>query len=131
MVIDIKKHSKEKVKIYRSYRIHSARYLPNLEDGHKCKTMHGHTFNITIYLDGPINDKTGFVMDFFDIDKVVEKEIINKIDHKVLNDIEGLKNPSSENLTIFIWNILASKIDYLSKVTVSEDHGTGIEYSGK
>jgi len=93
--------------------------------------MHGHTFNITIYLDGPINDKTGFVMDFFDIDKVVEKEIINKIDHKVLNDVEGLKNPSSENLTIFIWNTLASKIDYLSKVTVSEDRGTGIEYSGK
>ena len=93
--------------------------------------MHGHTFNITIYLDGPINEKTGFVMDFFDLDKVVEKEIINKIDHKVLNDIEGLENPSSENLAIFIWNILTSKIDYLSKVTVSEDQGTGIEYSGK
>ena len=93
--------------------------------------MHGHTFNITIYLDGPINEKTGFVMDFFDLDKVVKKEIINKIDHKVLNDIEGLKNPSSENLTIFIWNILVRKIDCLSKVTVSEDRGTGIEYSGE
>ena len=93
--------------------------------------MHGHTFNITIYLDGPINEKTGFVMDFFDLDKVVEKEVINKIDHKVLNDIEGLKNPSSENLTIFIWNILVRKIDYLSKVAVSEDRGTGIEYSGE
>ena len=105
--------------------------MPNLEDDHICKGMHGHTFDITIYLDGPINDKTGFVIDFFDLDKVVEKEVINKIDHKVLNDIEGLENPSSENLTIFIWNILTSKIDYLSKVTVSEDRGTGIEYSGK
>ena len=93
--------------------------------------MHGHTFNIAIYLDGPINDKTGFVMDFFDLDKIVKKEIINKIDHKVLNDIEGLSNPSSENLAIFIWNKLINKIDYLSKVTVSEDHGTGIEYLGK
>ena len=93
--------------------------------------MHGHTFNITIYLDGPINEKTGFVMDFFDLDKVVEKEVINKIDHMVLNDIEGLKNPSSENLSIFIWDTLVSKIDYLSKVTVSEDRGTGIEYSGE
>ena len=131
MVIDFKKHSKEKVKIYRTYIAHSARYIPNLEDGHKCKTMHGHTFNITIYLDGPINEKTGFVMDFFDLDKVVEKEVINKIDHMVLNDIEGLKNPSSENLSIFIWDTLVSKIDYLSKVTVSEDRGTGIEYSGE
>ena len=62
---------------------------------------------------------------------MVEKEVINKIDHMVLNDIEGLKNPSSENLSIFIWDTLVSKINYLSKVTVSEDRGTGIEYSGE
>ena len=119
------------MKIYRTYRAHSARYLPNLEDGHICKAMHGHTFSITIYLDGPIGDDTGFVMDFFQLDRVVEKEIISKIDHQVLNDIEGLENPSSENLSIFIWGTLVDRVEYLSKVTVSEDHGTGVEYSGE
>ena len=93
--------------------------------------MHGHTFNIIVYLEGPIDTDTGFVMDFFDLDTIVEKEVIKKIDHKVLNDIEGLENPSSENLAVYIFNILKDKVEYLSKVSVSEDHGTGIVYSGE
>ena len=47
--------------IHRTYRAHCARYIPNLDDTHICKQMHGHTFNITIFLDGPINDKSGFL----------------------------------------------------------------------
>ena len=50
--------------VYRSFRIHSSRYLPNLEDDHICKKMHGHTFNITVYVKDSVDDKTGFVIDF-------------------------------------------------------------------
>ena len=63
--------------IYRTYRAHCARYIPNLDDSHICRQMHGHTFNITIFLDGPINDKSGFVMDFYELDKII-------------NDIKGI-----------------------------------------
>ena len=45
---NIKKYSKEKMKIYRTYRAHCARYIPTLDDGHICKEMHGHTFNIVV-----------------------------------------------------------------------------------
>ena len=83
------------MKIYRTYRAHCARYIPTLDDGHICKEMHGHTFNIVVSIDGPINEKTGFVIDFFDLDKIVKKEVISIIDHKVLNDIDGLSNPST------------------------------------
>ena len=117
--------------IHRTYRAHCARYIPNLDDSHICKQMHGHTFNITIFLDGPINDKSGFVMDFYELDKIINKEIISLIDHKVLNDIDGLQNPSSELLSIFIWNKLKEKLKYLHRVSVSEDYGTGVEYSGE
>tara|TARA_B100000686_G_C15798334_1_gene483034 strand:+ start:93 stop:449 length:357 start_codon:yes stop_codon:yes gene_type:complete len=118
------------MKIYRTYRAHCARYIPTLEDSHICKEMHGHTFNIVVFLDGPINSKTGFVMDFFDLDKIVNKEVISIIDHKVLNDINGLTNPSSEHLAVFVWEKLKNKLSNLSKISISEDHGTGIEYSG-
>ena len=118
------------MKIYRTYRAHCARYIPTLDDGHICKEMHGHTFNIVVSVDGPINEKTGFVIDFFDLDKIVKKEVISIIDHKVLNDIDGLSNPSTEHLAIFVWNKLVSQIDHLSKIAISEDEGTGTEYSG-
>ena len=119
------------MRLHRTYRAHCARYLPTLDDNHICKQMHGHTFNIVVYLEGPINATTGFVMDFFDLDMIVEKEIIEKIDHKVLNDVKDLKNPSSEYLAVYVFDRLKDKVEYLSKVSVSEDHGTGIEYSGK
>ena len=118
------------MKIYRTYRAHCARYIPTLDDGHVCKEMHGHTFNIIVSIDGPINEKTGFVMDFFDLDKIVKKEVISIIDHKVLNDIDGLPNPSTEHLAIFVWNKLVNQIDHLSTIAISEDKGTGTEYSG-
>ena len=116
--------------IYRTFRIHASRFLPNLEDNHICKRMHGHTFNITVYVNGEIDKKTGFVMDFFELDLFVKKEVIDKIDHKVLNEIKNLENPSSEHLAIFVWDRLVDKVAYLSKIIISEDHGTGIEYSG-
>ena len=75
--------------VYRRFRFHSARYLPNLSDEHICKQTHGHTFNITLYINGDINPKDGFVIDFFDIDKVMENKILPLIDHKLLNKIEG------------------------------------------
>ena len=49
---------------------------------------------------------------------------------KVLNDIDGLSNPSTEHLAIFVWNKLVNQIDDLSKISISEDEGTGTEYSG-
>ena len=119
------------MKIFRTYAIHSARYIPTLDLNHPCSKMHGHTFKILIELDGPINDKTGIVMDFYDLDIIVNDKITKKIDHKVLNDIKGLENPSSEYLSIWIWNQLINSIPILSQITVSEDLGTGIKYSGK
>jgi len=119
------------MEVFRSFRFHSARFLPNLNDEHICKQTHGHTFNLTIYVSGDINNKTGFIIDFFEIDKIFNKNIMPLIDHKLLNEINGLENPTSENLCVWIWNILKDKIKGLTKIKLSEDHGTGIVYEGK
>lgn len=117
--------------VYRSFRIHASRFLPNLKDNHICKKMHGHTFNITIYVSGNISKTTGFVIDFYDIDEIFKSKIHDKIDHQILNDVKGLDNPSSENLCIWIWDKLISHIPGLYQIKVSEDFGTGIIYSPK
>ena len=116
--------------VYRTFRIHASRFLPKLKEGHICKNMHGHTFNITIYIKGDIQEN-GFVMDFYDVDTIFNQYIHSKIDHKILNDIKGLENPTSEILCKWIWKNIISYIPNLYKVKVSEDFGTGIIYKGK
>ena len=108
--------------VYRSFRIHASRFLPNLSEDHICKKMHGHTFNIKIFVKDKINPKDGFVMDFFDIDKIFNQIIHPIIDHKVLNDVSGLENPTSENLCKWIWDNLIIHIPKILKIEVSEDY---------
>ena len=117
------------MKIYRTYTMHSARFIPTLPDKHPCSKMHGHTFKIIVELDGPINKSTGFVMDFYDLDSIVSENVLSHLDHKILNDIEGLENPSSEYLAQWIWKRLIDTVPMLSQITVSEEHGTGIKFS--
>ena len=119
------------MEVFRSFRFHAARFLPNLDDSHICKKMHGHTFNLTVHINGPIMKRNGFVIDFFDVDKTVDKYIISKIDHQVLNNINNLDNPTSEYLCKWIWDNLEKQINGLSKIVLSEDHGTGIIYKGE
>ena len=119
------------MEVFRNFRFHSARHLPNLEDSHICKRIHGHTFNLTVHIRGNIDPNTGFIIDFFDIDEIVNSKIISIIDHKLLNEIKGLENPTSEHLTKWIWNNLKHTMNGLSKIVLSEDHGTGIEFSGE
>ena len=118
------------MRIFRTYTIHAARSIPTLKDDHICKNLHGHTFKIAIEIDGDINE-VGFVMDFYDLDIIVKDVIVNKIDHKNLNSITGLANPSSEYLSIWIWDKLLPHVPGLYQVTVSEDNGTGVKYKGK
>ena len=119
------------MEVFRQFRFHSARHLPKLDDNHICKQIHGHTFNLTIYVNGEINSKDGFVIDFFEIDTIIKDKILPLIDHKLLNEIKGLENPTSEHLVKWIWNKIDNEFKGLHKIKLSEDHGTGIIYNGE
>lgn len=81
-------------RITRRYSCESAHYLPKVPEGHKCKRMHGHNYVFDIEIEGELNEQ-GFVMDFWDVDKIVQP-ILDRIDHRVLNEVEGLENPTAE-----------------------------------
>ena len=70
--------------VYKTFAIEAARSLPNLPDGHPCQKVHGHSFKVTITVEGDIDQNTGFVMDFADIDSAF-KPIHDQIDHSYLN----------------------------------------------
>jgi 6-pyruvoyltetrahydropterin/6-carboxytetrahydropterin synthase len=86
--------SKLVTRIGRSYRFESAHHLPLLPDGHKCKNLHGHNYRIDVVLCGAL-DERGFVRDFAEIDAEI-MPLIKKVDHRLLNEVEGLENPTAE-----------------------------------
>tara|TARA_Y100001935_G_scaffold193970_1_gene162077 strand:+ start:1158 stop:1514 length:357 start_codon:yes stop_codon:yes gene_type:complete len=115
--------------VYKEYYINSARFLPKLDSSHICSNLHGHTYNIKVSVKGPVNPNTGFVIDAFDIDKYFAK-VHKEIDHKLLNEIKGLENPTSENICVFVWNRLIKYIPNLHEIEIKENNVTGFIYSG-
>ena len=81
-------------RIGRTYRFESAHRLPKVPDGHKCKNLHGHNYRVEIVVSGKLDDR-GFVVDFAEIDAEIAP-LIKKVDHRLLNDVEGLENPTAE-----------------------------------
>lgn len=117
------------MEIYKEFSIESAHRLPNLPADHKCSRLHGHSFHIRICVEGDINPETGWVIDFADI-KAAYLPIFEQLDHRYLNDIEGLENPTSENLAKWIWDHLKPNLALLSKVIVKETCTSGCVYTG-
>ena len=77
------------------------------------ENWHGHNFDMTVTIKGSVDEETGFVMNFKDLKKIINEEVLDKIDHKNLNlDVDFMKGKltSVENLIVEIWKILSPKI---------------------
>ncbi|HFB2048079.1 MAG: 6-carboxytetrahydropterin synthase QueD [Hyphomicrobiaceae bacterium] len=81
-------------RIGRSYKFEAAHFLPCVPIGHKCKNFHGHNYRVDIVVQGSL-DERGFVKDFSEMDDEISL-LIEKVDHCLLNEIEGLENPTAE-----------------------------------
>jgi 6-pyruvoyltetrahydropterin/6-carboxytetrahydropterin synthase len=117
------------MEIYKSFSIEAAHWLPNVPEGHKCKRLHGHSFHIEIHVAGPLDPHLGWVADFADI-KAAFRTIEDQIDHRCLNEVPGLENPTSENLARWLWRALAPSLPLLSTVVVQETCTSGCVYRG-
>ena len=118
------------MEIFKVFRIDAAHYLPNVPEGHKCGQMHGHSFRVEIYVRGPIDPRLGWVIDFNGISKAFSP-LHDQLDHRCLNHIEGLENPTSENMAKWIWKRLRPMLPILSKIVVQESPDSGCLYEGE
>jgi 6-pyruvoyltetrahydropterin/6-carboxytetrahydropterin synthase len=116
--------------IFKTFTIEAAHRLPNVRQGHKCARLHGHSFRIEVHVTGPVGEESGWVMDFADIADAFEP-IRERLDHRYLNEIEGLENPTSENLARWIWERLKPRLPALGKLTVHETCTAGCVYRGE
>ncbi len=115
--------------IFKVFRIEAAHRLTGVPPTHKCARLHGHSFRIEVHVSGNIDAATGWVMDFAEI-KAAFAPIHDQLDHRYLNDIEGLDNPTSERLAVWIWDALKPRLPLLSRLIVHETCTAGCIYSG-
>jgi 6-pyruvoyltetrahydropterin/6-carboxytetrahydropterin synthase len=111
-------------------RFESAHFLPHVPPDHKCRRVHGHSYRCEIHVTGPVDAQLGWVADFAEIRRAFEP-IRKRIDHHLLNEIEGLENPTSEVLARWIWDRVAGDLPGLVAVEVRETCTSGCTYRGE
>jgi queuosine biosynthesis protein QueD len=117
------------MEIFKEFTVEAAHRLPNLPATHKCSRLHGHSFRIAVYLQGPVDAHLGWVQDFADV-KAAFRPLFDQIDHNYLNDVPGLDNPTSENLARWVWQQLKPTLPALSRVEIRETCTAGCVYRG-
>lgn len=118
------------MRIYKEFQIEAAHLLPNLPEDHKCRRLHGHSYRISIHVEDKPDVKLGWVMDFAELGRMFQP-VFDRLDHRYLNDIEGLENPTSENLARWVWRELKKDLPILVAVHVNETCTSGCVYQGE
>jgi 6-pyruvoyltetrahydropterin/6-carboxytetrahydropterin synthase len=107
------------MRLEKTFRFEAAHWLPNVPEGHKCGRMHGHSFSVTITVQGEVDPRSGWVIDYGEI-KDAFLPLEEQLDHHCLNEIDGLENPTSEVLSQWIWNQMKPELPLLFEVAVEE-----------
>lgn len=115
--------------VRRDYTFEAARRLPKLGPEHPCGRMHGHSFSLSVFVEGDVDPQLGWVMDFAEVDAVVSP-VVAEFDHQVLNDVPGLGNPTSELIAKLIWDRVTPRLPGLVRLEVAETTSSRVIYTG-
>lgn len=115
------------MKLTREFRFEASHRIPNHEG--LCNRIHGHSYNLFITVDGPVDPRTGMVIDFDDLSRHVDQRVMSKLDHGFLNDYIPL--PSCEAISVWIWRALKPVVPILSEVKLYETWDAFTVYRGE
>ena len=118
-----------RVELRKTFQFEAAHLLPHLPQTHKCRRLHGHSFKIEIVVAGDCDPKLGWLIDYADISDAF-KPLLAQLDHYYLNEIPGLDNPTSENISAWIWERLKPALPLLTEVVVAETCQSRCVYRG-
>ncbi len=117
------------MELAKEFRFEAAHRLTRVPEGHKCARLHGHSFRVTVHIEGEVDPELGWVMDLGVIKQAFEP-ILAVLDHSYLNEIEGLENPTSEIMAQWLWEKLQPTLPLLSQITVHETCTSTVTYRG-
>ena len=118
------------VKLTKNFSFEASHRLDHLPQDHACYNLHGHSYRVRVEVTGEVNEKTGFLLDYADLKKII-KPVIKQLDHKHLNDVAGLEITSTEHICRWLWERLKPNLPILSKITIFETDSTSCEYTGQ
>jgi len=118
-----------RVRLVKSFDFEAAHWLPCFPEGHKCRRMHGHSFKVDVIVEGEVPEEKGYLVDYGDIKRAVEP-IKQRLDHFVLNEIDGLENPTSEIIAKWVFDRLKRELPILAEVVVHETCTSRCHYRG-
>lgn len=117
------------VELKKTFRFESAHLLPNVPEDHKCRRLHGHSYRVTVHCSGPCDPELGWLIDYAEI-KDAFQPLWEALDHRFLNEVDGLENPTSEVLAVWIWDRIQPTLPSLSAITVHETCTSECTYRG-
>ena len=117
------------MRLEKIFRFEAAHWLPNVPEDHKCHRMHGHSFRVTVVVQDEVDPTSGWVMDYGKITAAFAP-LVFQLDHNLLNEIEGLENPTSEMLAMWIWDRLIVPLPSLFEIVVEESCTCRCVYRG-
>jgi 6-pyruvoyltetrahydropterin/6-carboxytetrahydropterin synthase len=119
-----------RVELVKEFTFEAAHRLPRVPPEHKCARLHGHSFRVSVTVAGEVDPATGWLVDYGEIAALVEPLLKRELDHRTLNDVPGLENPTSEHLCVWLWERLAPNLPLLSAITVHETCAARCTYRG-
>lgn len=118
------------MRIYKEFLFEAAHFLPSAPLGHPNSRLHGHSFRARVTIEGVPGADTGYVFHFEELAHMME-EARDALDHRMLNDIEGLEAPTLERIAMWLWNRLQNRVPGLAQIEISRDScREGAIYSG-
>lgn len=106
--------------IYKDFLFEAAHYLPSAQPGHANARLHGHSFRARITIAGHPDPATGYVFHFDDLETAIA-DAQDALDHRLLNEVEGLAVPTLERITEWLWQRLANRVPGLAEIEVARD----------
>lgn len=119
-----------RVRLARTFTFEAAHALPTFPEGHKCRRLHGHSFRVEVLVEGEVDPAKGYLIDYGELKDACEP-IRQRLDHRYLNEIEGLANPTSEVLARWVWERLRPALPLLAEIVVHETCTSRCHYRGE
>ena len=118
-----------RIELRKTFQFEAAHLLPRLPESHKCRRLHGHSFQAEVVVAGDVDPQLGWLMDYADLSRAF-KPLWEQLDHRYLNEVPGLENPTSEHIAKWIWDRLKPGLPWLTEVHVAETCTARCVYRG-
>jgi len=108
------------MRIYKEFTFEAAHFLQSAPPGHPNARVHGHSFRVRVTIDGEPDDKTGVIMHLDDVEAALA-DVHEALDHRMLNEVEGLSQPTLERIAMWLWDRLHNRLPGLAEIAIARD----------